>query len=189
MIVNIKFLHSTLAIAILHICLTQNAYADGGKKVDGFTIDDCQPGIVEGFEESKKSNLTNFCSKSFIQKYKKFSKKDINFNKNLVLIRLGKEDLVALNPQTKQVFVMPYKLVDLTGQNLKKPIHFSKSSNIVCTSDNATGFTHHAGPFYLTPMESSDNYKICIDFDSASGFLDAGTYPVDKKTNKVVSWF
>lgn len=113
------------------------------KTVDGYKIDQCQPypyltengepiELIGGSLDEFKP-LPNFCDKKIVNLYKKFSTKDINFNKKYVLTWINNYHLVAINPKDKTVFVFPSMVMgDDNGKLIKGQVTFNKTRKDVC---------------------------------------------------------
>lgn len=146
------------------------------KTVDGYKIDQCQPyltedgDLLEVFEGylDKYKPLPNFCDKKIVNLYKKFSTKDINFNKKYVLTWINKYHLVAINPKNKTVFVFPSIVTgDDNGKTIKGQITFNKNRKDVC----AIGWTYFETYHGVIAPEPTDTHTICHEFiDEKEGF-------------------
>lgn len=151
----------------------------------GYTVNVCSP--VENDEpEMRKNELNrNFCSKSAVGVYKKFSAKDINFANKYVLIKMYGNSFVALEPSKRNVFVLPYVISDSMDENKAGRITFKKNSNLVCSYGENTHFIPYSSEL-IDGDSSNAGFKLCIEFSDKTGFDDY-FYPYDKKTNKPVS--
>lgn len=179
-------LHTKLLAMVLVTApvVMPQAYAKS-EKSSGYTVNVCSP--VENDEpEMRKDELNrNFCSKSSVDIYKKFSSKDINFANKYALIRMYGNSFVALEPSKRNVFVLPYVISDSLDEIKAGKITFNKTSNLVCSYGQDTTFTPYSSELVGGDSSHAD-YKLCIKFSDKIGFDDY-FYPYDKKTNKPTS--
>lgn len=165
---------------LLGAVLSNTAFAaDDGRTVSGYKIDVCNPYD----EDSTKDHFINFCDQSSINQYKKYGTKDINFRNKYVLFALNDIHYVALNPKTKDVFVLPVAVYsynsDFTSMQ-KAQVSFKNGR--LCSSGSKTVFFDSYSTFDIG-LESTPQANICYEFIEGEGFSSIGT-PYNKKTNK-----
>lgn len=161
------------------VCVHASASATGG-----YSVDICNPS--EGYPgEVSDSNRKNFCSESAVRIYKKFTEKDINFAQKYVLIKMFKTSFVALDPKSKKVHVLPYKIEDSLDSSKAGKISFSRSGRMICSVGEQVSFSPYNMYEYTGGDSANPEYKLCIELSNSDGFYDF--YPVHKKTGKAVS--
>lgn len=151
----------------------------------GYTINQCRPAEEEITDPDFISDENpDFCSKPFVNAYKKFSTKDINFAKEWVLIRLEKQYFAALNPKTKQVYAAPFKVTDGYGTNKVIPVQYSKNGFQLCSSHNGASMGM-LNAFLYRGVDVTKGHKACFEFDPKTGW-DPFAVIYNTKTGKPV---
>lgn len=137
-----------------------------GVVIDGYKISTCNPyKNLENTKELTKIELIDFCNPKTVNSYKKFGVKDINFNNEYVLIVVGDIHYLALNPKTKEVFTMPYMVleVDEAGKYKRTPITFKKDKNRICTvNPNGTMLYYDDNDFFEYNTGQQAGEKSCV---------------------------
>lgn len=176
-----KLMSAGILLAATSVFMNANA---GGATVGGYTVDVCKPAeYYSEISDPSSEPMRNFCSKQAIDSYKKFTQKDVNFGKNHVLIRIFKTSFVALEPATKKVYVIPYKITDSVVEDKAGRITFSKNGYDVCSVGDNTSFTSYSPLDYSGGDSAHPEYKLCVTLNKGLGFTDF--YPVNIKTNEV----